>query len=88
MQLNIDLREEDIAKISMLQQITGQDLTEILHNAIENYYPQVDSVSSVQSPFQIFTEVGLVDCLEGESDLSTNYKSIVKSYILKKYDHS
>lgn len=87
MQLNINLEEEEVIKLSTLQKITGKDLTEVLRTAIDRYHQQIYKAPSPKSPLQIFTELGLVGCVEGEPDLSVNYKSVVKSYILKKRDH-
>lgn len=87
MTLNINLEEAEIAKISTIQKITGKGLTEILRDAIDKYHQQVSKEPSSKNPLQIFTELGLVGCFEGEPDLSTNYKSVVKSYILKKHDY-
>lgn len=87
MQLNINLEEEEVTKLSIIQKITGKDLTEVLRTAIDRYHQQVNKAPIQKSPLQIFTELGLVGCLEGEPDLSNNYKSVVKSYILKKHGH-
>jgi hypothetical protein len=87
MQLNINLEEAEVTKLSTIQKITGKDLTEVLRTAIDRYHQQVYKASPQKSPLQIFTELGLVGCFEGEPSLSGNYKSIVKSYILKKYDN-
>ena len=87
MLLNIDLEEPEFAKLSTIQKITGKDLTEVLRDAINNYHQQINKDPSPKNPLQIFTELGLVGCFEGEADLSVNYKSIIKSYILKKHDH-
>jgi hypothetical protein len=87
MQLNIILEEEEVTKLSTIQKITGKDLTDVLRTAIDRYHQQVNEATAQKSPLQIFAELGLVGCFEGEPDLSVNYKSVVKSYVLQKHDH-
>ena len=41
-------------------------------------HQQVNKAPTQKTPLQIFTELGLVGCIEGEPDLSANYKSVVK----------
>jgi hypothetical protein len=59
----------------------------ILQEISQQQHQQVNKAPIQKNPLQIFTELGLVGCIEGEPDLSANYKSVVKSYILKKHDH-
>jgi len=40
-----------------------------------------------QSTLDILKESGLIGCISAESDLSTNYKSVLKEGLKAKYDH-
>ncbi|ASC74164.1 hypothetical protein XM38_051390 [Halomicronema hongdechloris C2206] len=59
-------------KLAYIQQHTNQDLSEILNQAIDLYYEQLNPPS--KSPLEVLQEDGLVGCFEGDSDLSSNYK--------------
>ncbi|WP_055077348.1 hypothetical protein [Pseudanabaena sp. 'Roaring Creek'] len=80
------LLEQAFTAATQLSQERQDQLAQLILQEISR--PQHQQVNKIQkSPLQIFTELGLVGCIEGEPDLSVNYKSIVKSYILKKHDH-
>lgn len=80
------LLEQAFTAATKLSQERQDQLAQLILQEISR--PQHQQVNKVQkNPLQIFTELGLVGCIEGEPNLSANYKSIVKSYILKKHDH-
>jgi hypothetical protein len=82
------LLEQAFTAATKLSQEEQDELAQlILQEISRQQHQQVNKVTTQKSPLQIFTELGLVGCFEGESDLSDNYKSVVKSYILKKHDH-
>lgn len=81
------LEQAFIAATKLSQERQDQLAQLILQEISRPPHQQVHKAPAQKSPLQIFTELGLVGCIEGETDLSTNYKSVVKSYILKKHDH-
>jgi hypothetical protein len=82
------LLEQAFTAATKLSQERQDKLAQLILQEISRPQHQVNKAPTPKSPLQIFTELGLVGCIEGEPDLSTNYKSVVKSYILKKHDHS
>ena len=42
-------------------------------------HQQINKTPAQKNPLQIFTELGLVGCFEGEPDLSTNYETVKQS---------
>ncbi|TYQ27620.1 CopG family transcriptional regulator [Pseudanabaena sp. UWO311] len=82
------LLEQAFTAATKLTKERQDQLAQLILQEISRPQYQVNKAPTQKSPLQIFTELGLVGCIEGEPDLSTNYKSVVKSYILKKHDHS
>jgi hypothetical protein len=39
-----------------------------------------------KTPLEIFEELGLVGCIDGEPDLSINYKPLIHQHLQEKYD--
>ena len=76
MDTNTQLNESAAAKLAHLQQITNQNLEEILQQAIDLYYQQFQAQS--KTPLEILQDSGLIGCIQAEPDLSANYKPIVQ----------
>lgn len=76
MDINTQLNENTAAKLAHLQQMTNQDLEEVLQQVIDLYYQQLQTLP--KTPMEILQENGFIGCIQAEPDLSTNYKSIVQ----------
>ena len=85
MNINTQLNESAAAKLAHLQQMTNQDLQELLQQAIDVYYQQFQTQS--KTPMEILQDNGFVGCVQAESDLSANYKSIVQNLVQERNDH-
>jgi hypothetical protein len=85
MDINMQLNETAAAKLAHLQQMTSQNLEEILYQAIDVYYQQFQTQS--KTPLEILQDNGFVGCIQAESDLSANYQSIVQSLVQERNDH-
>ncbi|MBE9077984.1 CopG family transcriptional regulator [Romeria aff. gracilis LEGE 07310] len=83
MEIATQLDNDHAKKLAYIQAQTHQDLTEVLNQAIDLYYKQLNPTQ--KSPLDILTEAGLVGCFEGAPDLSSNYKSSVNEYLDQKY---
>jgi hypothetical protein len=74
--ISLNLEDEQIRKLQYIQQQINLDLSELVsHNVstlIDEHYQQLQS----QNPLQIFEELGLVGCINGEPNFSSNYKVI------------
>jgi hypothetical protein len=76
--------DEHAEKISYIRQQTNQDIIAILNQAIDLYYQQLQP--SEKTPLEIFEELGLVGCIEGDPNLSTNYKPLIHQHLKEKYE--
>jgi hypothetical protein len=85
MNINTQLNESAAAKLTHLQQMTDQNLEEILQQAIDVYYQQFQSQS--KTPLEILQDNSFVGCIQAESDLSANYKPIVQNLVQERNDH-
>jgi hypothetical protein len=73
------LLEQAFTAATQLPQERQDQLAQIILQEISRpQHQQVNKVPTQKNPLQIFTELGLVGCIEGDPDLSTNYKSVVK----------
>lgn len=85
MDINTQLNEATAAKLAHLQQMTNQNLQELLQQAIDVYYHQFQSQS--KTPMEILQDNGFIGCIQAESDLSANYKPIVQNSVQERNDH-
>lgn len=85
MDINTQLNEATADKLAHLQQMTNQDLQELLQQAIDVYYHQFQSQS--KTPMGILQDNGFIGCIQAESDLSVNYKLIVQNWVQEQNDH-
>ncbi|CAN1211514.1 hypothetical protein TUMEXPCC7403_15030 [Tumidithrix helvetica PCC 7403] len=81
------LLEQAFTAATKLSQEKQDALAKLILQEIARQDQETSKKLPQKSPLQIFTELGLVGCFEGDSSLSANYKSIVQSYILKKHDN-
>lgn len=85
MDISTQLNESSVAKLAYLQQMTNQNLEEILQQAIDVYYQQFQTQS--KTPIEILQNNGFVGCMQAESELSANYKPIVQRLVQERNDH-
>lgn len=85
MNINTQLNESVAAKLAHLQQMTNQNLEEILQQAIDVYYQQFQTQS--KTPLEILQDNGFIGCIQAEADLSANYKPIVQKLVQERNDH-
>lgn len=85
MEVNAQVNDDIANKISLIQQQTQQDISEILKKAIELYYQTLQT--QPKTPLQILEESGFIGCFEDDPDLSSNYKQVLTESLAKKYDH-
>jgi uncharacterized protein YwgA len=91
MQIKIELNDEYESKLNYVQQKTDQkDLKAVIEAAIDAYYQQLEVLAeaSETTALEIFRESGFIGCIQADPNLSTNYKSVVKSTIQERFNRS
>lgn len=83
MRINARLDEEYAHKLTYIQQQTQQPVTDVIKNAIDLYYQQLQQ----QKPLDVLTQTGFIGCGQADSNLSVNYKSILKDGLKGKHDY-
>ena len=73
MQLEIELDNDSVEKLAYIQKQINQDVNDVIKQAIQQYYNQIQT--NEISALTLFRELGLVGCIQGDSDLSVNYKT-------------
>jgi len=87
MQINIELNEEYESKLVYVQQKTDQkDVKAVFEAALDVYYNQLEAPH--KTALEIFRETEFIGCIQANPDLSTNYKSIVRSAIQERFNLS
>jgi hypothetical protein len=61
--------------------------TSVIVQAIHLMYTATKKEQSAKSSLKLFEESGLLGCIEGASDLSTNYKEMITQGIQQNSDH-
>jgi predicted transcriptional regulator len=84
MNLQIRLTPDLAAQLAYIEQHTHQDTETIIQNAIAQQYQQLQANSP--NAFQLFEAAGLVGCIDGSPDLSTQYQSTITDYLANKQD--
>jgi hypothetical protein len=79
MEIKIQLDSQHTKQLAYIQQHTHLDPVTVLNQRIEQEYTKLQT--SRPNPLQLFEQAGLVGCFEGDSDLSTNYKSLIADCI-------
>jgi hypothetical protein len=78
MQINIELNDEYKSKLLYVQQKTDlKDLKAVIEAAINAYYDRLEPPQ--KTALEIFRESGFIACIQADANLSTNYKSVVRS---------
>jgi len=83
--INTHLSDRAAEQLADIQEQTDQQLTEILDAAIDAYYQKLQQEKN-QRPFEKLTRSGFIGCCSVESDLSSNYKSVLKTEMQAKHD--
>ncbi|MDF5738443.1 MAG: CopG family transcriptional regulator [Nostoc sp.] len=68
-----------------IQQQTNQAVTDVIKSALELYYQQLHQQQ--KNALSMLTQTGFIGCGEADSDLSVNYKSILRDGLKAKYDY-
>ena len=79
------IKDETAQKIDFLQKDLNLTQTDVIVKAVEVLYVDVQKQKEKPSPFDVFEDLGLIGCFEGDSDLSENYKSEIQGYLDKKH---
>jgi hypothetical protein len=89
--INIEQVEEDIKKLPEEAQLLLIDFIEILKKRYSSPEkqptPTDQNFSDQPTTLELLQESGLIGCISGESDLSANYKSVLKEGLDSKYDN-
>jgi hypothetical protein len=83
MNIATEFDDNHAAKLTYIQSQTQQNVGEILQQAIDLYYQQLQPIQ--KSPLEVLQEARLVGCFEGSPELSIEYKSIVQEHLDQKY---
>ncbi|MFN6479318.1 CopG family transcriptional regulator [Nostoc sp. DedQUE07] len=82
MRINARLDDEYADRLAFIQQQTNQAVTNVIKSAIELYYQQLQQEQ--KNTLLILTQTGFIDCGYTDSDLSVNYKSILRDALKAK----
>ena len=88
--INLEQIQQDINQLPEEAQNLLIDFIELLKKRYSlAKKPEIASKINpeAQSTLDILKESGLIGCISAESDLSTNYKSVLKEGLKAKYDH-
>ena len=85
MQIHPELDSDSVNKLTYIQQQTQQDINESIKTAIDYYYQKLQHPS--KTPLEALTQSGFIGCGSAESDLSINYKAVLREELQQKYDH-
>lgn len=82
MEITIQLTDDQARKLTYIQQQTNQDVADLVSQAIEQHYEQLQG--SQKTPLDIFEELGLVGCIDGDPNLSASYETVINDYLNEK----
>ena len=85
MKINIELNQESESKLDYIQRQTDQsDVKAAIEAAIAAYYQQLKPPR--KTALELFRESGSIGCIQTQKgNLSTHYKSVVRSAIQEKF---
>jgi hypothetical protein len=86
MQIQIQLDDEQAAKLVQLQQHTQQDQETVIKQALNVYYQQLQPSST--NAIDLFEQVGFVGCGSADPTLSANAKSALRSSMRERFERS
>jgi uncharacterized protein (DUF342 family) len=85
LEINTQLNDKTANKLAYIQKQTHQEINEILAKAIDSYYQKIKDKK--KTSLELLEESGLIGCISAESNLSTNYKSVITEELQSKYDN-
>lgn len=85
MDIEASLKGETAQKICFLQEETDLDVEDVIKNAIDVYYEQ--TINKGKAPLDIFTELNLIGCFDGNKDLSINSEKHLRDILDEKYNN-
>lgn len=86
MQIEIQLDDDRSEKLVQLQQQTQQNLNQVIEQAIEAYYQQLQPAR--KRAIDIFKESGFIGSIDADPTVSANHRSVVQDIIQRKFDQS
>ncbi|MCC5606392.1 CopG family transcriptional regulator [Nostoc sp. CHAB 5834] len=85
MRINARLDDEYADKLAFIQQQTNQAVTDVIKSALELYYQQLQQEQ--KNALSMLTQTAFIGCGHTDSDLSGNYKLILRDGLKTKYDY-
>ena len=90
--INFEQIQNDISELPEEAQTLVIDFIESLKKqysiAEKQEVKSTSSINNQSNTLDILKESGLIGCISAESDLSINYKSVIKEGLNTKYDNS
>jgi hypothetical protein len=80
--ISVRLDPKSLEKLELIRQSTGQNLSEMLRQAIDIYYQQSNQDTPPSS--ETLDRVGFVGCSEGPTDLAKNFKKYLSEGLRRK----
>jgi hypothetical protein len=87
--LRSQIQEDGKIKLQLPQELANQEVEIILvYQTVESDQENQENIQEQpKTPFEILEESGFIGCCSAETDLSSNYKSVLKNELETKYDH-
>ncbi len=89
--INLEQIQQDVSELPEEAQTLLIDFIELLKKRYSLSQKQEikseTNLDSQVSTLDILKQAGLIGCISAESDLSTNYKSVIKEGLDSKYDN-
>ena len=82
MSLTVSLSPDLLEQLHYIEAHTQQDLNALIRKAIVQEYEQIRS--DRPNAFELFEAAGLVGCIEGDPNLSSQYQPIIEQYLTEK----
>jgi hypothetical protein len=85
MRINARLDERSEENLEFIKQVTGENVTRIIKDLLEERARQLRQKNKPGSKFKALLESDFVGCAEGPEDLSTNYKEYIYQGLKEKH---
>ena len=85
MRINARLDERSEENLEFIKQVTGESVTRIIKDLLEERARQLRQKNKPGSKFKALLESDFVGCAEGPEDLSTNYKEYIYQGLKEKH---
>jgi hypothetical protein len=86
MRINARLDEHSEKNLEFIKKSTGENITQILKNLLEERAKQLRQKQNVGGKFKSLLGSEFVGCAEGKANLSENYKEAFYQGIKEKHD--